>query len=144
MISGPINDRPRRPDGESAQPSAGCFVGHAAVGDRSVPVGGPASRAEPSKAVAGRKGTPYQAVHVRRRGGAIRLACGCGHFVLSFHSLYVIPHGRFRCPICGRQVRLSDLEALRGIDRISSGGEARACLSDPAPCLGSSGWQAPD
>jgi hypothetical protein len=75
-------------------------------------------------------------VRVERRGSSIRLACGCGNFVLSFHSLSVIRHGRFRCPICGRQVRLSKLEALRGIRRITSGKAARISMTGSAPPIG--------
>jgi hypothetical protein len=73
------------------------------------------------------------AVRVERRGTSVRLACGCGHFVLSFHSLGVVRKGRFRCPICGGAVWLSRLDALREICRTSSneaaGGPARECAS---------------
>ena len=133
VISGPMNDSPRRPHEESAEARSGYFVGRSAVGGRSLPADGSTSCPEPSKVLAAPKGPPCQAVRVERRGSSIRLACGCGNFVLSFHSLCVIRHGRFRCPICGREVRLSELEALRGIRRISRGKEAWTSPSKLAP-----------
>jgi hypothetical protein len=133
VISGPMNDSPRRPYEESPEAPAGYFVGRSAVGGRSLSTDGSTSCPEPSKVLAAPKGPPCQAVRVERRGSSIRLACGCGNFVLSFHSLSVIRHGRFRCPICGRQVRLSKLEALRGIRRITSGKAARISMTGSAP-----------
>ena len=139
VISGPKNDSSRRLDQELAQPFAGHLLGHAAAGGRSLPNGGLAPRSEPGKVLAPGKGAPSEAVRVQQRGTSIRLACGCGHFVLSFRSLGVVRHGRFRCPICGREVRLSSLEALFEICQMSIGGEARTSVSEPASSQGSGG-----
>ncbi len=143
-ISGPKNESPRRLDQELAQPFAGHLVGHAAAGGRSLSTGGLAPCSEPGKVLAPGKGAPSEAVRVQQRGTSIRLACGCGHFVLSFRSLGVVRHGRFRCPICGRQVRLSRLEALLEICRITNGEETRASMSELASSQGSGGLLGPD
>ena len=135
VISGPINDSPPRP----------CrLVRHAAAGARSLPTGGLTSCSEPGKVRAPGKGAPREAVRVQRRGASVRLACGCGHFVLSFRSLEVIRYGRFRCPLCGRQVLLSRLEALLEICRPLNGEDPGASLSAPASSQGSGGLPGPD
>lgn len=124
-MTGPMNDSPRRAYQEQTQPSAGSLVGQAAAGGR-------APCSEPDRALETGKRAPSEPVCVQRRGTSIRLACGCGHFVLSFHSLGIVRHGRFRCPICDREVRLSHLKALLEICRISRGGDARAFMSESA------------
>lgn len=117
MITRAMNDGTRRACREVVRSCVRVLAGHAAPDGPSPPGGGPASSSGPGGGHAAGKSAPCAPVGVERRGTSVRLACGCGHFVLSFHSLGVVRHGRFRCPLCGREVRLAQLETLREIWR---------------------------
>ncbi len=129
VISGTVIDSLRRPHQEFAQPSLGGLSGYAVADDRRPAIAGIPRSSEPGRIPEPDNGTLSETVHVQQREKSVRLACGCGHFVLSFHSLGVIRRGRFRCPLCGWMVRLSRLEALREICRVSAGEDVWTSLS---------------
>ena len=56
-----------------------------------------------------------------RHDASVRLACGCGNFVLSFRRSRVRRGIRFRCLICGRELRLPEVEALQETHREPEG-----------------------
>ncbi len=74
------------------------------------------------------RGLPRSALRIRSRDDGVTIQCRCGHFSLSFHSIAVARHGRFRCLICGLEEAISDLIDVdgrpRGIATRSAGRDA--------------------
>ncbi len=63
------------------------------------------------------RGLPRNALRIRSRDDGVTIQCRCGHFSLSFHSIAIARHGRFRCLICGLEEAISDLIDVDGRPR---------------------------
>lgn len=76
-----------------------------------------------------RLGLPGTGLRVKSRCDGVTIQCRCGHFSLSFYSIAIARHGRFRCLICGVEEAIADLIDADGRPRgIGTGAAGRDAL----------------